>query len=293
MSTVDVIVPCYNYARFLRECVESVLAQSHRDLRVLIIDDASTDDTARVAADLAATDSRVAVRRHAGNRGHIAIFNEGIDAAAGDYMIILSADDYLLSGAVGRAVAVLDAEADVGMVHGACLRIPGPDRAPEPCRAVDTVDTLAFMEALAEANTVRTPTVFVRTMLQKTLGHYLPQLPHAGDLEMWLRFALRGRIAFVPVPQAVYRRHEANLSSRYGIAADLQQYFAAYRLHLDEIDARPGGQESVVRIRRILARRLRRGVGRALIGGHPRLLAGMVALWLREGRDFAAAGQGS
>ena len=77
MSRVDVIVPCYNYGRFLRECVESVLGQPV-DVRVLIIDDASTDDTPEVAAALAAEDARVEFRRHAVNRGHIATYNEGL-----------------------------------------------------------------------------------------------------------------------------------------------------------------------------------------------------------------------
>jgi glycosyltransferase involved in cell wall biosynthesis len=52
MSSVDVIVPCYRYGHFLKECVESVLAQSVQNVRVLIIDDASPDNTAEVAADL-------------------------------------------------------------------------------------------------------------------------------------------------------------------------------------------------------------------------------------------------
>ena len=76
MSRVDVIVPCYNYGRFLRECVESVLTQPV-DVRVLIIDDASTDDTPEVAAALAAEDGRVEFRRHAVNRGHIAYLQRG------------------------------------------------------------------------------------------------------------------------------------------------------------------------------------------------------------------------
>ena len=58
MSRVDVIVPCYNYGRFLRECVESVLSQPV-EVRVLIIDDASTDDTPEVAAALAAEDANL------------------------------------------------------------------------------------------------------------------------------------------------------------------------------------------------------------------------------------------
>ena len=72
MSSVDVIVPCYRYAHFLRECVESVLLQSGPSVRVLIIDDASPDNTSEVASDLAKQDRRVAFLQHSvkGSTGH-------------------------------------------------------------------------------------------------------------------------------------------------------------------------------------------------------------------------------
>src|SRR6266850_3367574 len=71
MATVDVIVPCHNYGCFLRECVESVLAQSLQTVRVLIIDDASGDKTPIVANELMREESRVSFICHSENRGHI------------------------------------------------------------------------------------------------------------------------------------------------------------------------------------------------------------------------------
>ena len=68
--TVSVVIPCYRYGRFLPGCVRSVLGQEHVDVRVLIIDDASPDDSAQVAARLAAEDERVEFRRHRVNAGH-------------------------------------------------------------------------------------------------------------------------------------------------------------------------------------------------------------------------------
>src|SRR5271167_2052829 len=78
MGTVDVVVPCYNYARYLRDCVQSVLSQTGVAVRVLVIDDASPDNTLQVGQDLAASDPRVEFRRHAVNKGHIATYNEGL-----------------------------------------------------------------------------------------------------------------------------------------------------------------------------------------------------------------------
>src|SRR3954471_18429980 len=108
MSRVDVIVPCYNYAHFLRECVSSLLSQEGVDVRVLIIDDCSPDNTPEVAAKLLAKDRRVEYRRHEINIGHIATYNEGLEWGTGAYMLLLSADDMLTPGAFRRAARLMD-----------------------------------------------------------------------------------------------------------------------------------------------------------------------------------------
>jgi GT2 family glycosyltransferase len=237
MSSVDVIVPCYCYGRFLSECVESILAQSLRDVRVLIIDDASPDDTAQVAASLVQADSRVTCLRHLDNKGHIATYNEGIAWATGDYLLLLSADDFLLPGALRRAVAVLDAYPYVGMVMGKAIElldrhepliISEVTASERPsCRIMSGRE---FIEFSGCRNRVPTPTAVVRTELQKRLGGYHPDLPHTGDMEMWLRFAAHGDVGIVDAYQAVYRTHANNMSALYRTEfwwADLNQRKAA------------------------------------------------------------------
>src|SRR5881227_754343 len=108
MSSIDVIVPCYRYGRYLRKCVRSVLGQGLPGTRVLVIDDSSPDDTAEVAAALCAEDERVHLIRHPVNKGHIATYNEGIEWANARYLLLLSADDFVLPGALVRAAALLD-----------------------------------------------------------------------------------------------------------------------------------------------------------------------------------------
>ena len=77
--SVSVIVPCYRYADVLQGCVSSILAQRGVDVRVLIIDDCSPDDTPAVASRLADADARVEYRRNEANLGLIATANEGLD----------------------------------------------------------------------------------------------------------------------------------------------------------------------------------------------------------------------
>lgn len=235
MSRVDVIVPCYRYGRFLRDCVGSVLDQPLADVRVLIIDDASPDDTPEVAAALAAEDPRVEVRRHAVNRGHIATYNEGIEWAAADYMLLLSADDFLLPGALERAVAFLDDHSEVGFVYGRsidhrtgeAISIPLPAPGDPPWRVLDGIE---FIRSVIPVNHVATPTVVVRTALQKQLGGYREDLPHTADLEMWMRFALHARVGKLNAYQAAYRRHGASMSVAYWrrVVPDVEQRRAAF-----------------------------------------------------------------
>src|SRR5260370_37680329 len=95
MTSVSVVIPCYKYGHFLEEAVTSVLDdQEGVDVRVLIIDDASPDDSADVARKIAARDHRGEVAVHAGKQGNNATFNKGlIESADGDYCVLVSADE--------------------------------------------------------------------------------------------------------------------------------------------------------------------------------------------------------
>jgi glycosyltransferase involved in cell wall biosynthesis len=218
-GSFSVVVPCYNYGRFLRQCVESVLAQNV-DLSVCIIDDESLDETPAVGRSLVGEDRRVTYRRHARNRGHIATYNEGLDWARGTYTVLLSADDMLAPGSLRRARDLLDARPDVVMVHG--LAVPFGDAPPQvtlstaapEARIVSGAQFVADCCAVM-SNPISTPTVVVRTSAQTAVGGYLPELPHAGDLEMWLRLGRHGRIAQMKNVQAFYRVHDSNMSKTF------------------------------------------------------------------------------
>ncbi len=270
MSRVDVIVPSHNYGRFLRQSVESALSQSGVDVRVLIIDDASQDDTEQVCAELAREHPQVEVVRHPVNLGHVATFNEGIERARGDYLLLLSADDFLLPGALARAAAVLDADPDVGLAPGDIhIQWPGetaPGVFPDG-RRPKRFTTRAAIERFAWANFVAAPTAVVRTSLQKALGGYRPEIPHTADLELWLRFALASGITYVRWAQAVYRRHGSNMSMGYDDQADFNQSVAAFQMHLDAIRSlEPDGPALAIRVDEIFAERAAALAGR---GGEP------------------------
>jgi glycosyltransferase involved in cell wall biosynthesis len=231
------------------------LGQAGVDVRVLVIDDASPDDTAEVAAALAREDPRITVIRHAINKRHINTYNEGIEWASAEYMLLLSADDYLLPGALKRATNLMDAHPEVGFTFGNVIELSdNGNETPTKSVIEATNDSdkriLEGRELIeltgAEGNQVTTCSAVVRTELQKHLGGYREELPHAGDMEMWLRFAAHASVGFIFAYQGVYRRHSANMSTAYyfpsngrliyrknGRLADLQQRKLAFDCFLE------------------------------------------------------------
>lgn len=242
MSRVDVVVPCFNYARYLERCVASVLDQPEIDVRVLIIDDCSSDDTAEVMRRLASRDARIECRRHDVNRGHIQTYNEGLLGwATGDYCLLISADDLVTPGAITRAAWVLDSCPDVGLCYG--KQIVFSDSVPElpaGSRAADVSVSsgLDFWEQSCRTaqNLVATPTAVVRTSVQRAAGGYRETLPHSGDLEMWLRIAARADVAAIDAPQAFKRMHGQNMQVQYVSRAreDLRQRRLAFESALED-----------------------------------------------------------
>jgi glycosyltransferase involved in cell wall biosynthesis len=216
MTTVQIIVPCYNYGRYLRACVNSALSQEAVDVKVLIIDDCSSDDTLDVCKQLASEDARVDYIHHAVNKGHIATYNEGLALAESDYLVLLSADDLLTPGCLSRATALMNYHPSVGMTYGYPIPVYGSTL--PPARVDDTGWTiwqgLDWVERMCRAgkNFICCPEVVIRTSIQRRLGGYNASLPHSADMEMWLRAAAISDIGRVNgADQAYYRVHNANM----------------------------------------------------------------------------------
>jgi glycosyltransferase involved in cell wall biosynthesis len=235
VPSVSVVIPCYRYGRFLPACVRSVLDQEGVDVRVLIIDDASPDDSAQVALRLASEDERVEARIHETNKGHIATYNEGLlEWADGDYSVLLSADDLLTPGSLARATQVMDANPRIGFVYGHAAWWHDEQPLPEPRlegKGVTVWPGLDWLEIMCQRgyNVISSPEVVVRTSIQQRIGGYLPELPHTGDAEMWMRFALHGDVAYLKgVDQAFYRIHGTQMTNDRVPYVDLIQRKAAY-----------------------------------------------------------------
>ena len=260
MACVDVMIPCYNYARYLPESVGSVLSQGIDNVRVVVIDNASTDNSVEVARRLAEADSRIEVVCHEKNLGPHASFNEGIDLAKAEYMMILCADDILAPGALRRGLEALESDPQAAFAVGVRSelfegkKLPAAEDLPE---GSEVFGGPVYIEQCcwSVGDNSGAHAMLVRRRSQKSAGYYRASLTHMDDLEMALRLACVGSVARLRAPIVTKRVHSANLLSAVwdDRLADLREREAAF----ESFFRREGWTiDHSVRLQRIARRRI-------------------------------------
>jgi hypothetical protein len=259
--TVSVVIPCYNYGHFLPAAVASALDQEDIDVEVLIVDDASTDDSAVVAQRLADADPRVDVLLHQTNAGHIATYNDGLAKVRGDYVTLVSADDLVTPNALSRAAALMEHHPSVGMVYGFARSFSGePPSMPGTTRNWSTWRGDQWLRLAARRGRcfLQSPEAVMRREALMQTDLYDPRLPHSGDFDMWMRTAARWDIGRVNGPaQALYRVHDANmhLTTFAGWLTDLEERRRTFDILFDE---REPDRPDVLALRPLASRALAR-----------------------------------
>ena len=221
----NVVIPCHNYGRYLRETVQSVLA-SDADYEIHIVDDASSDETPEVAADLARHYSHIHYLRNEEKRGPGYSRNRGIAALESAFVVLLDADDrigpdYLFTAGqkLAKGVDVVNPDA---VLFGATQ-----DR-----WVVPEVTTLKM---LLQRNTVHCCSAFRRELWSRT-GGIDEQMPCWMDYEFWIRLAAAGaRIQGLHGDHFFHRRHGDSLSNYAAtIQHQLREYLRQKHTHLFE-----------------------------------------------------------
>lgn len=138
MSRVTVLVAAYNAEKYLETCLDSLTAQTLKDIQIVCIDDASTDSTLQILQRYAAKDSRIRILQRSENSGQAVARNMGIDVADGDYITMLDADDWLSADALEKAVNILDQNPETGSVLLQLVYVNGTEETPYPMRSDKT-----------------------------------------------------------------------------------------------------------------------------------------------------------
>ncbi|HEX8429892.1 MAG TPA: glycosyltransferase [Longimicrobium sp.] len=257
---VSVVVPSYNYAAYLGECLASIVGQrGFADFEVIVVDDGSTDGSREVIAGFA-DDPRFVVIAHETNRGHIRTMNDGFRRARGEYVIHVDADDFWHPDLLARVVAVLDAHPSVGLVHTGYRLVDGEGRVTSE-RATNIPygdgwvgDALPFL--LFENFIPPAAALFRRSALEEIGGELPEEIPYAEDWRMWMAIARRHEFAYVDASLASYRVHDRNLHSALLRSRAAE---AVERRILDELFADDGLPPATRALRRrVLARHARR-----------------------------------
>jgi glycosyltransferase involved in cell wall biosynthesis len=207
---VTVLMPVYNGERFVREAVDSILAQTFADFELLIFDDGSTDATPQILGEY--SDPRIRVVRSDRNLGHTHLLNRGLTEARGMYSARMDADDVAFPDRFEKQVRYLDEHPQVAVVGGTA-EVCGP-HGPLGVFLRTPCEPEAVRAGLTEGCMVTHPTAMMRTSVIRDLGGYRPIFRSAQDDDLWLRVVERYDIANLPDVVLRYRVHNSQVTSR-------------------------------------------------------------------------------
>lgn len=218
---VSIIVPSYNGGAYLREALDSLLAQSYPNIEILLLDDASTDDTPAIAVEYA---DRITYIRQSTNLGIYDNVNIGIQRARGSLIATYHADDIYLPTMVEEQVAYLMGHPEVGAVFCSDIFVDAEGREykrlvlqPE-LRGERPLDFGVVVNALLTYKNrfLVCPTAMVRASVHEQVGVYRQdRYRNSADLEMWLRIARSYPLAILESHLMKYRHFHGNSSQRY------------------------------------------------------------------------------
>jgi glycosyltransferase involved in cell wall biosynthesis len=218
MAKVSFIVPCYNLAHLLSECLNSILVQTYRDFEILIMDDCSPDNSTEIAQKFG--DPRIVYVRNEINLGHLRNYNKGIELSRGDYVWLISADDRLrCSYILEKYVDLMEKHPEVGFVFcpGVGLKAGQETGLLSYSHHGDKdviFDGRKLLDKLLESNSVIAASGMVRRTLYDRFGTFPLDLPYAGDWYLWCLFSLYYDVGYFAEPMVNYREHELSMTKR-------------------------------------------------------------------------------
>lgn len=200
MDLVSVVIPAYNAEKYLREAVDSALAQSYPECEIVVVDDGSTDGTGAI---LDGYGNRIRVIRQV-NSGSAAACNAGVAAATGAWIAFLDADDVWLPDKLSRQVEQCG-HAPISHTDSVCF---GESLGREVRRSTFEQPYSGFvLEHLLVRNFITKSSVMVRRELFMACGGFETNFPGVEDWPLWLQICARNELAYLPEVVLRYRVH--------------------------------------------------------------------------------------
>lgn len=203
---VSIVIPCFNHSAYVKDAIESVLAQTYQSVELIVLDDGSSDDTSSVLAKLQYNFFWESQK----NMGQALTLNKGWRMAKGDILSYLSADDILYPEAVERCVKVLTDN------PSAALCYPDFDLINPSSDVIRSVSAPEYSYEEMAINFKCAPGVgaFFRRSCYEKAGEWNPELRQHPDYEYWLRLGLHGPFIHLRECLGGFRVHEESQSFR-------------------------------------------------------------------------------
>jgi glycosyltransferase involved in cell wall biosynthesis len=211
LPRVSVIIPTHNRADFLRGALTSVLNQTYQDFETIVVDDASTDDTATVVASF--NDERIRFLQHKANKGGSASRNTGILASKCDYIAFLDDDDEWLPDKLRRQMEILVASPpEVGGVYTGCLDVDKA-RGKVIRQRIPTKRGDLSRELLTENCIGGTSSMLLKKVCLQRVGLFDESLPRSQDYDLWIRISREFLFECIQEPLFIYHVHGRKIST--------------------------------------------------------------------------------
>ena len=211
MPLVSVVIPTYNRGRCIERAIESVVAQTHTDLEVIVVDDRSADDTVEVVEAYARKDSRVRLLKHDKRNGAQAARNTGINAARGDWIAFLDSDDEWLQDSLASRLRVAH-EGNPKVVHSECYVIR--DGSTQPLRyGLSALEGFAYRRLLKQPGTLFSSLLIARECFER-IGRLDENIVSYQEWDLSIRLARYYRFGFIAEPTFIYDCRQGDTISR-------------------------------------------------------------------------------
>jgi glycosyltransferase involved in cell wall biosynthesis len=206
--TISVIMPVYNAEKYLREAIDSILAQTFSDFEFLIFNDGSTDSSGEIIKSY--KDDRIILAYNGANQGYVAHLNEGIRIARGKYIARMDADDIALPERLAKQVSFMENNPNC-VLCGSLIETFGEEKGivELPTEGWEIQLKMLYITPFAH------PAVMIRTSTLKEHNlYYNASVMPAEDYDLWTRLLDYGKVHNINEPLLKYRVHNNNISRK-------------------------------------------------------------------------------
>lgn len=224
---VSVVIPCYNAEKYIEKCLQSVLNQTHTNLEIIVIDDASTDKSLEIISKI--EDKRLKIVQNQTNEGIVKSLNKAIKQANGKYIARLDADDFMQQERIEKQVNFLENHQDIALVGSNHILVDENENVLQYVSYPETYEEIQvfkyFLNPISHPTTMFKASVFEEFM-------YSEEYPHCEDYALWFQISNKYKIANLPEYTTFYRVHNESVTIKNGG----EQQENVFGLILDEFD---------------------------------------------------------